>query len=121
MQDGQSVDKQSDIEITSVDDGSINVNQQKPDISVQNSMKSSCSCSCSSEGEGKMSPPSYVYAIGKVVHRFPSRSLELELVQAIGRRPEDETRGHTSEEVVHKAPIFGRYILSQTMSYQEKP
>ena len=52
---------------------------------------------------GKMSSPSYVYAIGKVVHRFPNRSLELELAQATGRRPEEETRGRTREEVVYKA------------------
>ena len=54
--------------------------------------------SCNSEGN-KMLPPSYVYAIGKVVHRFPNRSLEMELAQAIGRRPEEETRGLTHAEV----------------------
>lgn len=56
-------------------------------------------CSCSSEGS-KVSSRSYVYAIGKVVHRFPNKSLEMELAQAMGRRPEGETRGITHPEVV---------------------
>ena len=71
-------------------------------------------CSCGSDG-GKMLPPSYVYAIGKVVHRFPNRSLELELAQATGRRAEEETRGRTREEVIHKALTdpANRYIARQ--------
>ena len=43
-----------------------------------------------------------MYAIGKVVHRFPNRSLEMELAQAIGRRPEGETKGVSHPEVAHK-------------------
>jgi hypothetical protein len=39
----------------------------------------------SSGSEGQDAAPSYVYAIGKVVHRFPARSVELELAQATGR------------------------------------
>jgi hypothetical protein len=64
---------------------------------------------------GMMSSPSYVYAIGKVVHRFPTRSLELELTQATGRRPEEETRGRTREEVVYNAltDAANRYIARQ--------
>jgi hypothetical protein len=41
--------------------------------------KESGGCSCNSEGENKMTStakPSYVYAIGKVVPRFPNKSLE---------------------------------------------
>jgi hypothetical protein len=49
-----------------------------------------------------MSPPSYVYAIGKVVHRFPTRSLEMELAQATGRKPEEELKGRTHEENIYK-------------------
>ena len=42
---------------------------------------------------GMMSSPSYVYAIGKVVYRFPTRSLELELLKGqvvdLKKRQED--------------------------------
>lgn len=62
-------------------------------------------CSCGSE-DGKMADPLYVYAIGKVVHRFPTRSLELELAQATGRRPEEETRGRTREDIIHAASLL---------------
>ena len=62
-----------------------------------------------------VSSPSYIYAIGKVVHRFPNRSLELELAQATGRRPEEEARGLTREEVVYRAltDAANRYIARQ--------
>jgi hypothetical protein len=62
-----------------------------------------------------VSSPSYIYAIGKVVHRFPNRSLELELAQATGRRREEETRGRTHEEVIHTALTdpANRYIARQ--------
>jgi hypothetical protein len=79
------------------------------------------SCGCGSmsshnpDETGMMSSPSYVYAIGKVVHRFPTKSLELELTQATGRRPEEETRGRTREEVVYTAltDTANRYIARQ--------
>src|SRR5437879_1048832 len=107
MQEEQNTDKQPGVEIPSTEAGSVNVNAQKPDISLQNTMNKPCACgkegcSCGSEG-GKMLAPSYVYAIGKVVHRFPARSLESELAQATGRKPEEETKGRTHEEVIHKA------------------
>ena len=71
-------------------------------------------CSCNSEGS-KMLPRSYVYAIGKVIHRFPNKSLEMELAQAMGRRSEGETRGLTHTEIVHKAltDLENRYISRQ--------
>lgn len=66
-------------------------------------------------GSNEMKPPSFVYAIGKVGFRFPTRSLELELKQAIGGRPEEETRGSTYEESISKALTNpdNRYIASQ--------
>ena len=72
-------------------------------------------CSCGSEEDKIMSSPSFIYAIGKVVHRFPTRSLELELAQATGRRAEEETRGRTHEEVIHNALTdpANRYIARQ--------
>jgi len=71
-------------------------------------------CSCGSEF-GKISSPSYVFAIGKVVHRFPNRSLEMELVQATRQRPAEETRGKTREEVIFTAltNTDNRYIARQ--------
>jgi hypothetical protein len=99
----------------------VGANQQGlTDISPQNNMNTPCACgkgegcSCNSE-QNKMSPRSYVYAIGKVIHRFPNRSLEMELAQAIGRRPDGETRGLTSPEVAHKVLTdpANRYIARQ--------
>ena len=71
-------------------------------------------CSCGSEAV-KATPLSYIYAIGKVVHRFPTRSIELELAQATGRSSEEDTRGHTHEEVIHKVLTdpANRYIARQ--------
>ena len=90
------------------------------DISPQNNMGKPCACgkgdecSCNSETR-KVLPRSYVYAIGKIVHRFPNRSLEMELAQAIGRRPEGETRGLAHPEVAHKVLTdpANRYIARQ--------
>ena len=79
-------------------------------------------CGCGSMSShnpdgAKMSsfPRSYIYAIGKVVHRFPNRSLEMELVQATGRRPEEETRGQSREQVIHRYLTHkdNRYIARQ--------
>jgi hypothetical protein len=88
-------------------------------ITPHNAMDKPCACgkqgcSCGSEG-GNISAPLYVYAIGKVVHRFPTRSIELELAQATGRRPQEETRGRIHEEVIHKALTDpdNRYIARQ--------
>ena len=85
----------------------------------QNTMDASCrgvkeGCSCNSE-ERNMLPVSYVYAIGKVVHRFPNKSVEMELAQVLGRIPEEKTKGLTNPEAAHN--IFtdpnNRYIARQ--------
>jgi hypothetical protein len=79
----------------------------------------SCGCggmeSHTPNESGIMSLPSYIYAIGKVVHRFPKRSVEMELVQVIGRRPEGETKGLTHPEVIYKAltDAGNRYVARQ--------
>jgi hypothetical protein len=58
-------------------------------LSPNASMDKPCGCGSASQHDmNMMLPPSFVYAIGKVVHRFPNKSLEMELAQAIGRRPE---------------------------------
>lgn len=67
--------------------------------------------SCNREG-AMISPQSYVYAIGRVVHRFPNKSLEMELGQAIGLMAGAQTTNLTHPEVVHKALVDpnNRYI-----------
>jgi hypothetical protein len=76
---------------------------------------SSEGCSCGSQNGKMISPPSYIFAIGKVTYRFPNKSIEVELAHAIGRRPTDETSGITREEVVYKAltDTTNRYLARQ--------
>jgi cyclic patellamide precursor peptide PatG len=61
-----------------------------------------------------MGSRTYVYAIGKVLYRFPNRSIESELAQAIALRSED-TKGQTHGEVIYKAftDPANRYIARQ--------
>jgi hypothetical protein len=110
--------KQPEVEIPSTEPRSVVDVGQKSDISLQ-TMNSSCSCgkqgcSCGSEGV-KMLSLSYVYAIGKVVHRFPTKSVELELAQATGRKSVEETRGRAHEDVIHQVLTNpdNRYIARQ--------
>jgi hypothetical protein len=119
MHEEQNIDKQPVIEHTSAEVRSVNDNGQKSDISLQNTADNSCACgkqgcSCRSESTKKV-PPTYVYAIGKVVHRFPTRSLELELAQAMGRKPEEEMKGRVQQEVIHQVLTdpANRYIARQ--------
>jgi hypothetical protein len=120
MQDDQNSLKESNTGLIPAEHTSVEVNNYpKRDITPNNAMDKPCACgkqgcSCGSEAV-KATPPSFVYAIGKVVYRFPTRSIELELAQATGRRPEEETRGRTREEVNHKALTdpANRYIARQ--------
>jgi hypothetical protein len=112
-----------------VPDSSSNIldNKTSSDVLLQNTMSKPCGCSgsnergddcsCSSKGNSKImsSPPSYVYTIGKVIHRFPNKSVELELAQATGRRPVEETTGLTHEEVIYRSLTDpnNRYIARQ--------
>jgi hypothetical protein len=97
---------------------SADMNPQLEDPSL-NTLLPAKSCGCGSmdnhNPDGTMSSPSYVYAIGKVVHRFPNRSLEMELAQAMGRRAEEQTRGITREEVIYRAltDAANRHIARQ--------
>jgi hypothetical protein len=87
-------------------------------LSIQNIEKPSTDskegCACSHKSNN-MIPIQYVYAIGKVIHRFPNKSVEMELAQTIGRIPEMETKSFTNPEVAHK--VFtdpnNRYIARQ--------
>jgi hypothetical protein len=94
-------------------------NHRKDNTSTQSSINKPCACgkegcSCNHEG-GKMLSRSYVYAIGRVTPRFPTKSIELELAQVIGRRPEEDTRGRINDEVIYKALTDpdNRYIARQ--------
>jgi hypothetical protein len=77
--------------------------------------KEGCSCNANTNSGNMDHYRSYVYAIGNVVHRFPNRSIEVELAQATGRSPEEQTRGRTGEEVIHAALTdpANRYIPRQ--------
>lgn len=119
MQEDQNSIKETNTGVSSTEQSSVQLNNTKRDITPHNTIDEPCACgkqgcSCNS---GTVTPNalSYVYTIGKVVHRFPNRSIELELAQAIGRKPEEETRGRTYEEVIHKALTdrANRYIARQ--------
>jgi hypothetical protein len=56
-------------------------------------------CPTCGGGIGTSSPPSYVYAIGKIEPRFPQLSVEKEYAQAGGRA---ETQGHTDRQALHQ-------------------
>src|SRR5271169_16127 len=57
-------------------------------------------------------PPSYVYAIGKIEARFPSLSIEKEFAQATGRA---DTKGMTDSQVMHQivSRRENRYLARQ--------
>jgi PatG C-terminal len=108
--------------ISSSEHSSPSTNSKEVDINIstQSIMDKPCTCgkedchSCNSEHGGKMYTR-YVYAIGKLVHRFPNKSLEMELAQVTGRVPQEETRGHTREEALHKVITdpANRYMARQ--------
>jgi len=110
----ENIDKQHSVEVPS----NMDVNFEKADVTLQNTVEKASSpegCSCGSQTRNMVSPPSYVYAIGKVAYRFPNKSIELELAQAIGRKPTEETSGITRDEVVYKALTdpANRYLARQ--------
>jgi PatG C-terminal len=84
-------------------------------IQVQAADAEPCPSCRAKAGMNPTTSRSYVYAIGKVVHRFPNRSLEMELVQTTGGKFQEETRGRTREEVMHRylTDKDNRYIARQ--------
>jgi hypothetical protein len=118
MQEDQNTVEKARTDLAGPEHSSVEINDEKREIYPHNAMEKPCACgkqgcSCSSEGR-KMHSPSYIYAIGRVVHRFPNKSVEMELAQALGRRAE-ETRGQTREEVVYKSLTdpANRYLARQ--------
>src|SRR5271169_7042513 len=59
-----------------------------------------------------VTPPSYVYAIGKIEARFPSLSIEKEFAQATGRA---DTKGMTDSQAMHQivSRRENRYLARQ--------
>jgi len=88
----------------------------KTDDHPENNMNKSCGCGSKVDSSEMKNPsPSFVYAIGKVVSRFPNRSIELELAQATGRRSIEDTKGITHEELIYRTLTDpnSRYIARQ--------
>lgn len=70
-------------------------------------------CGTVTESNGQVvTPPSYVFAIGRVEMRFPSLSVEKEFAQATGRT---DTKGLTDRKAIHAvlSERTNRYILRQ--------
>ena len=72
-------------------------------------------CSCGSQSGKMSSPPSFVYAIGKVTHRFPNKSVESEFFRVTSLSVTNETTGMTHHELRHKilTDPDNRYIARQ--------
>lgn len=70
-------------------------------------------CGTVAEPNGKaVTPPSYVFAIGRVEMRFPTLAVEKEFAQATGRT---DTKGLTDRKAIHAvlSERTNRYILRQ--------
>jgi hypothetical protein len=95
---------------------STNISHKKEIGSFSNIFPAKEPCGCSSNHEGINSTrPLYVFAIGKIGFRFPNRSVEMELYQAIGQIPKDESKGLSKHEIDFKTltdPNY-RYIARQ--------
>jgi len=57
-----------------------------------------CGAAIASAPTARASQPSYVYAIGRIEHRFPRLSVEKEFAQATGRA---DTKGQTDPQARH--------------------
>lgn len=118
--DNASSDIKVDKNSLSYIDPSVVENKKEKIIDYQSTMHESCDCHNKEKDHrnhdgNKSFSKSYVYVIGKIAHRFPNRSIEMELAQAIGNKPETETRGLSREETVYQALIDpnNRYIARQ--------
>lgn len=69
-------------------------------------------CATCKEATASQSPPSYVYALGKIEWRFPNQSVEKEFAQVTGRM---ETAGQTDREAIHTvlSQRQNRYLVRQ--------
>ena len=71
-----------------------------------------CACGGQSQSNGEKTPPSYIYALGRIETRFPSPALEKEFAQATGRA---ETAGLTDQRAAHAvlSQRQNRYLARQ--------
>jgi hypothetical protein len=73
---------------------------------------STCGAAPPANGGGAVTPPAYVYAIGRIEPRFPLPSVEKEFAQALGR---DKTSGLTDRQALQA--VLGkkesRYLVRQ--------
>jgi hypothetical protein len=72
-------------------------------IPLQQNMEKSCSCHDKEKTMYTNSPPSYVYALGRVAYRFPDKAIEWELYEAIrtySNAHSDEVKGKIDQDVV---------------------
>jgi hypothetical protein len=85
--------------------------QENTKVSPQDNMEKPCGCGAKIGSPGQDSR-SFIYAIGKIEPRFPSRGLEKEYLQAVGR---SETKGQTDYEAMRTAlsKRENRYIVRQ--------
>jgi hypothetical protein len=72
----------------------------------------SAECPTCGGGMATLSPPSYIYAIGRIEPRFPQISVEKEFAQATGRT---ETRDLTDRQALHRvlSEPRNRYLARQ--------
>jgi cyclic patellamide precursor peptide PatG len=104
----QSVDQTENVKDTSVITPSPGNGRTKTTISPQTDGGSCPTCG----GGATSTPPSYVYALGRVEARFPRLSVEKEFVQATGR---GDTAGLTDRQTLHKilSERQNRYLVRQ--------
>ena len=71
-----------------------------------------CGTAGASAPIGRASQPAYVYAIGRIEHRFPRLSVEKEVAQAISRT---DTKGRTDPQAHHAVltKLENRYLVRQ--------
>ncbi|MDH7459635.1 hypothetical protein QEG73_00040 [Chitinophagaceae bacterium 26-R-25] len=86
-----------------------------PEFETLNSLKDENPCPTCGHPSSHNQPSTtsiFVYAIGKIEPRFPSRSLEKEFMQIVGRM---ETKGLTDQQTLHKVISLreNRYIARQ--------
>ena len=116
MAENQSTEKP-----TNVDNQIIDTTEKQPiitnskvltELSPQNTTGKSCGCGGNPNGSMPVTPHSYVYAIGRIIPRFPNPSVEKEFIQATGRT---ETKGLTDPEVLHSvlSQKQNRYLVRQ--------
>jgi hypothetical protein len=94
---------------------SIDMNDSPSSKSFTNSLipqSGSETCATCGGGSSSITPPSFVYALGKVEWRFPRQSVEKEFAQVMGRT---ETAGQTDREAIHTilTQRQNRYLVRQ--------